>query len=96
MEEGMRMSRCFVPLETARRVPDVRRDELLRFNLENLDDGDENEGQNDVEEMEEEKETVRMSVQEIRRAIGAEKWFSFTMSFFVPVFCEFRLDLQSD
>jgi hypothetical protein len=50
---------------------DVFRDEPLRFNIEHLDENDENEVEDDVKETEEEKENVEMMVQEIRRAMGA-------------------------
>jgi uncharacterized membrane protein YebE (DUF533 family) len=39
--------------------------------MEDIDDEDENEIEDDIEETGEEKENVRMIVQEIRRAIGA-------------------------
>jgi hypothetical protein len=71
MEERMRINRCFVTPETARRILDIFRYDLLRFNIEDLDENDETEVEYDVKAKEEEKKNVQMIVQEIRRAIGA-------------------------
>jgi hypothetical protein len=79
MEKGTGMIRCLATPETTRRVLYVFRDQPLRFQRDNLDDDDENEVEDSGEEMEEEKDNAPMIVQEIRRAIGAQKGFSFTM-----------------
>jgi hypothetical protein len=57
----------------------------LRFQGENPDD-DENQVEHSGEEMEEEKDNVRMIAEEIRWAIGAYKGFTFTMCLLWPSF----------
>jgi hypothetical protein len=71
MEKGAKMIRCLTTPEMTRTVLHVLRDELLRDQRANIDDDDEKEVEDSGEEMEEEKDNVRMIVQEIRRAIGA-------------------------
>jgi hypothetical protein len=60
------MIRHLVTPETVRAVLSILRDEQLRFHFENLDDGDENDVKGYGKETKEEKDNVRMIVQEIR------------------------------